>query len=300
MSKNSDRILAELARSEERLRLALDGTGLGLWDWNIVTGEVHFDSAWCQMLGYEAGEIEPHVSSWERLIHPDELPRCLVALERHLRGETAVHDMEHRLLCKDGSWKWVHTRGRVCQRDANGLALRAAGTHRDISQQKEAEEQAHLLATTDPLTGLANRRQLAAVFDVMAARARRANISSIAVLVLDLDRFKEINDNHGHHIGDALLCSVAQRLRTEIRAADLIARTGGDEFVVLLSDTDDLGAGTAAARIGMALGAPHDFGGFRLVCHASIGAASAPPYDLAALLAEADTRMYTTKRSRRH
>lgn len=292
-------VLAELRRSEERLRLALDGTGLGIWDWDITTGQVHFDDAWCRMLGFDPREIEPHVSSWERLVHPDELPRFLVTLDRHLRGETPAYDMEHRLQCKDGSWKWVHGRGRVCERSASGEPLRATGTHQDITKQKLAEEEARQLATTDPLTGLANRRQLAAVFEVVAARAKRKALSEIALMVIDLDFFKEANDAHGHQVGDAILCAVAQRLRAEVRAADVIARTGGDEFVVLLSDTNEQGAEVAAARVCLALLAPHDFGSFSVTCPGSIGVAAAPPFDLAELMAVADRRMYDAKRARR-
>ena len=132
--------LVALRQSEERLKLALRGAALGLWDWNIQTGEVFYSDRWIDMLGYLREELASDYAQWERLVHPDDLPVVLTTLQAHLTGETPYYEVEHRLLTRAGGWKWVWSSGSVWQRDAAGLPLRAAGTHQDISLRKELEE----------------------------------------------------------------------------------------------------------------------------------------------------------------
>lgn len=129
------------SKREERLMLALDGARDGIWDWNILTGEVDFDVHWAQMLGYELSEIECTVESWSKLVHPDDMPEVERVLGAHLAGETEFYETEHRLLTKEGTWKWILDRGRVLERDAEGKPTRAAGTHKDIHDRKELELQ---------------------------------------------------------------------------------------------------------------------------------------------------------------
>ncbi|MFZ5788988.1 MAG: PAS domain S-box protein, partial [Acidobacteriota bacterium] len=129
-----------LAEAEERHKLALEGGGLGSWDWNVVTGAVVFNERWAEMLGYTLDEIEPDVTVWEGLLHPDDRQRVAEVLEAHLRGETPHYETEHRLRHKTGGWVWVLDRGRVIERDAHGRALRACGTHLDITERRRAEQ----------------------------------------------------------------------------------------------------------------------------------------------------------------
>jgi PAS domain S-box-containing protein len=130
-----------LRTSERRLAYALDAANDGLWDWNIPTGEAYFSPRWCRMLGHEPAELEGHVSTWQRLVHPDDAPAAFAALEAHLRGETAQYQTEHRLRAKDGSWRWILDRGRIVERDATGAPLRMTGTHVDLTLQRaQAEE----------------------------------------------------------------------------------------------------------------------------------------------------------------
>jgi len=129
-----------LRESEERLSLALQGADLGTWDWNVQTGEVTFDKRWAEMLGYRLDEIEPHLRSWEKLVHPDELAAIEEVLDEHLKGKTPFYETEHRLQHKSGDWIWVLDIGRVIKRDENGKPLRACGTHLDITKRKQAEE----------------------------------------------------------------------------------------------------------------------------------------------------------------
>jgi PAS domain S-box-containing protein len=133
--------LAAQAEADQRVRLALSGGDLGLWDWHIPSGQVVFNERWCAMLGYDLSEVEPHVDSWGGLVHPDDWPVIKAALDPHLQGETALYECEHRMRHKDGGWVWILDRGKVVRRDAAGGALRAVGTHMDISGRKAAEQE---------------------------------------------------------------------------------------------------------------------------------------------------------------
>ncbi len=133
------RSLQALTESEQRLGLSLMGADLGLWDWNIVTGAVHYSERWASMLGYTAQEITPDYSGWEQRVHPEDLPRVLKNLDAHLAGVSPCYEVEHRLLTKAGDWRWVLARGKVLERDLAGKPLRAAGTHMDITRQKGLE-----------------------------------------------------------------------------------------------------------------------------------------------------------------
>ncbi|HMQ51935.1 MAG TPA: PAS domain-containing protein, partial [Anaerolineae bacterium] len=132
---------AALQASEIRLELALQGAELGTWDWQVQTGEVIFDERWAEMLGYKLDEVEPTVSGWQKLMHPDDIPAVMATLTDHLEGRTLIYQTEHRLRAKSGEWKWVLDTGKVFERDSEGKPLRATGTHQDITQRKEMEQQ---------------------------------------------------------------------------------------------------------------------------------------------------------------
>jgi PAS domain S-box-containing protein len=127
---------AELLRSEQRLNLVLEATGSGAWDWNIQTGDVYFSPYWISSLGYISGEVAPRVTSWERLVHPDDMPRVRQALAEHFAGRTATYECVVRLRKADGSWRWNLDRGRVVARTAAGEPLRMVGTDSDLSEQR--------------------------------------------------------------------------------------------------------------------------------------------------------------------
>jgi PAS domain S-box-containing protein len=134
------KIEEEAKRSQERLRLALEAGNLGLWDWHIPTGAVHFGGNWASMLGYQPDDIEPQVRSWETLVHPDDRAEVERELANHLEGKTPVYEVEHRLRTKSGSWIWILDRGRVVERDAQGKAIRAVGIHADVHEQRMIRE----------------------------------------------------------------------------------------------------------------------------------------------------------------
>ena len=149
----------ELRTSRERMDLALRGADLGTWDWSVRTDRVIFDEPWAQMLGYTLDELAPQVSTWERLVHPDDLPRIKEVLNQHLEGHTDSYETEHRLRHKSGRWVWVLDKGRVIERDRDGKPLRACGTHLDITARKQAETA--LMAYQRRLRSLASELSLA-------------------------------------------------------------------------------------------------------------------------------------------
>ena len=128
-------------RDNPVVRELLEASNDGFWDWNIATGEVYFSKRWAEMLGYEQDEIDPHVRSWEKIVHPDDMPHVMEVLQKHLNGETDYYETEHRVLTKNGEWKWILDRGRVICRDAHGTPLRASGSHTDITEKKRHEQE---------------------------------------------------------------------------------------------------------------------------------------------------------------
>jgi len=129
----------QLEESEFRWKFAVDGRGDGLWDWNIDTNEVYFSKAWKEMFGFKEDEIQGSLEEWEKRVHLDDLKKVYEDINSHIKGETEVYSNEHRVKCKDGSYKWIHDRGIVVQRDENGKPNRIIGTHTDISERKETE-----------------------------------------------------------------------------------------------------------------------------------------------------------------
>lgn len=226
-----------LAESEFRWKFATEGSGDGLWDWDITNNKVFFSSNWKKMLGYSDDEISNSLNEWERLVHPEDWEDTMAKVKQHLEGKTPTYNSEHRLLCKNGKYKWILDRGLVVSRDEQGKPLRAIGTHTDITERKHMEELIRQQALYDTLTKLPNRRLLVDRLTLAMSVSKRTGYHG-AVLFLDLDNFKPLNDTHGHEAGDLLLIEVANRLKHYVRESDTVARMGGDEFVVVLAQLD--------------------------------------------------------------
>lgn len=224
----------ELQREHEYLENIVEGTRAGTWSWNIQTGETVYNERWAEMVGYTLGELEPvSIETWQSLSHPDDLERSAQLLEKHFSGEDDFYECEVRMRHKDGHWIWVQDRGRVASWQADGQPLEMYGTHLEITEVKEYQEQLQRIAHYDMLTGLPNRVLL---FDRLglALEHTRKERRDLAVFFIDLDGFKEVNDEHGHDAGDFLLVEIANRLASVLRAEDTLARLGGDEFVAVL------------------------------------------------------------------
>ena len=291
-----------LRESEERWKFALEGAGDGVWDWNIPVDKVIFSNRYKELHGYTDEDIASNEDVWEQRIHPDDRARVASDIHAYLGDQTGAYVNEHRVICKDGSIKWVLARGMVVNRDAEGNPLRMIGTHADITDRKMAEERVHHLAHYDALTDLPNRSLIHDRLQQAAIKARR-NKTRMAVMFLDLDKFKPVNDTYGHDIGDLLLKEVAKRLLDCVRESDTVARIGGDEFVVLLPTVDqDHDAIVVAGKILAELNQPFIIGELVLDISSSIGIAVYPEHgdDEKLLLINADIAMYHAKKHGRN
>lgn len=418
-------ITAELLRENEmRWSLALDSGNYSVWDWDLPTGRVMLSKRGKQMFGFADDEIGDGISDWAARLHPDDEERVRADLKRMLRGETLEAPTEFRVLHKDGSWRWILTRGTVARRNRAGRASRMVGTHVDTTERREREEALRLAATVfeisdegvivtnanneiisvnsafstitgytpqevigrnpkllsaktqpkafyqsmwqaladtgswqgevlnrrkngevyvewlsikriadangqqvrhvavfsdittrkaeerriqhlalhDALTDLPNRALLAERLAQAITRAQREG-EHLGLLYFDLDKFKPVNDQYGHDVGDGLLKEAAQRVGQCVRASDTVARVGGDEFVVLLVPVQEAGDALAVAeKIRAAIDAPFDIAGHTLEVEVSIGVAIYPEHgsDEATLTQHADAAMYQAKRSGRN
>jgi diguanylate cyclase (GGDEF)-like protein/PAS domain S-box-containing protein len=260
-----------LKESEERYFLAARGANDGLWDWNIKKGEIYYSPRWKAMLGYLDHEIAATPDEWINRIHPDDRDSVVYALTNHINNKTPHFQSEHRILHRDGTYRWMLVRG-MAVRNADAIAYRMAGSQTDITARKNAEEQLVHDAFHDLLTGLPNRALFLDRLDRTIEYHQRNSEFSFAVLFLDLDRFKIINDSLGHAVGDQLLIEISKVLKTCMRSSDTVARFGGDEFVVLLNDIHDVqNAVKVVHHIQEVLSKPFRVGNNRVFTSASIG-----------------------------
>ena len=246
----------QLLESEHRLKLAMEGSRLALWDFDLISGMVYLSETWSELIGgprqetvYPASELLAHLP-------PDDAVRARLALHAAWKGETDDFKVEHRFENLAGALVWFVSQGRVTARNADGRVTRMVGVARDIGERKAAELEIERLAFYDALTELPNRRLLMDRLTQAALESRRRH-QYYALLFIDLDSFKGLNDSLGHAQGDALLREVADRLRSCVRDSDTVARLGGDEFVVLLGDLGGqaVQAADAAESLGMKINA---------------------------------------------
>lgn len=290
---------AELAlrESKERYELASLGANDGLWDWNLITKETYFSSRWKSMLGCDEHEVANTPDEWFNRIHPDDLEQVKSELTAHLEGRTPHFEHDYRMRHNDGTYRWMLTRGLLVQ-DASGKGKRIAGSLTDITKRKLAEERLLHDAFHDALTNLPNRALFMDRLGRSILHGRRRPAYLFAVLFMDLDRFKIVNDSLGHAAGDQLLIQVSKRVERCLRPGDTVARLGGDEFAILLDDIKGFSDATRVAdRIRLELAVSFYVDGREVFTSASIGIAfSTTGYNRPEeVLRDADTAMYRAK-----
>ena len=287
----------ELRETEARWKLALDSTGDGVWDWDIVTGVELFSKRFMEMYGFAEGELASRTHEFDARTHPDDIEKLLRNRQAHLDGLMPTYINEHRIQCKDGSWKWILSRGMVISRDAHGKPLRMIGTHTDITGRKHSEALIWQQANFDALTGLPNRRMLRDRLEQEMKKSRREG-RLLAILFIDLDHFKEVNDTLGHDKGDLLLVEAARRIHDCVRETDTVGRMGGDEFTVVLSElSDSASAERIIHKILEAMTAVFQLGDEQVFVSASIGITVYPAdaTEVENLYKNADQALYVAK-----
>jgi len=289
----------ELLRSDNRYALATRGSNDGIWDWDLRTDALHVSERFHEIVGLGGGN-HVHDGGWhflQQLIDPDDRGRVQAAYRRHLSGSSANFSVDFRAFHGAGRLVWVNWRGVAEFED--GVAVRMAGSLSDLAERG---------SSYDALTNLPGRPlfrdRLAHAIALHRNEAGngdevpvRGGTTMFAVLLLDLNRFKAVNDTLGHHVGDQLLQQVARRLESCVRTGDLVARMSGDEFNVLLESIDPAEAADRARQIAVALEAPYEIGAHVVTSGASIGLVSSES-GLATIddyLRAADAAMYRAK-----
>ncbi|SDV04078.1 diguanylate cyclase domain-containing protein [Pseudomonas mucidolens] len=297
----------------------------GIWDWNANTGFVYRNPGWYEMLGYAHHSLENNVFTWENVIHPDDYPRVMKAFDDYINRHTPHYQAEYRCRKKDGTWLWIEDRGYVIARNADGSMSRMVGAQRSIQARKRSLEQLERrnqslealvaertrelsrvnqqlqlqldenrsLAERDTLTRIANRYRLEKVLLEECDRAQRFRLP-LSLIAMDIDDFKPINDRHGHAVGDATLLQVVEHLERCVGQDDLLARWGGDEFMLILPKSTVETARLLAERVRQEILDLPSIGEFKVTL--SLGVVQRHDNEApATLMARADQALYQSK-----
>lgn len=302
--------VTEYRDQQQLLTLAIDSASLGVWQWDLEDEVVRCNPRLMSLIGHPEKEPVLPMEFWNQLIHPEDLQGLRWAIRTNLKDSERPLHWEARLQHSSGRWMWCMFSGTVVARDAEGQALRMAGIVYDINVHKDLEEQLRSQAHTDMLTQLPNRVELLNRVEMVIDRVRQTPDQKFALLFMDFDRFKQVNDTLGHNVGDELLRQIARRIEGSLRPGDamanapqqIAARLGGDEFVVLLNHMrSDADAERVATRLLEVLSEPYDIGPHRVRSTASIGIVTTEHMseDADSMLRDADIAMYEAKRQGR-
>lgn len=304
--------LTDLRAQQRLLTLAVDGAGLGTWQWDVASGAMQCNDRMLDMMGYQREDIVMHIDGWHALIHPEDLQHWTAAVLAQVRDSAVALRMSLRIRQGTGRWVWIMLVGAVVDRSIHGNALRMAGVALDVQAQKAMEQELRAAARTDVLTQLPNRSAALAAIELAIQRRKAQPGYHFAVLFMDFDRFKQVNDTLGHGVGDDLLRQIAARLQQSLRPGDsllhtsdfahMAARIGGDEFVVVLDDIrGDLDAEIVASRLIDVLSMPYTVGANKVNSSVSIGIVTSThaAEDADGALRDADIAMYEAKRTGR-
>ncbi|PMU12350.1 MULTISPECIES: sensor domain-containing diguanylate cyclase [unclassified Pseudomonas] len=311
--------------NEDMLHTILELVSDGIWDWNANTGFVYRNPGWYEMLGYPPHSLNNNVLTWENVIHPDDYPQVMALFDDYLSERAPGYQAEYRCRMQDGSYTWIEDRGYVLARNADGSVARMVGAHRSIDDKKRLYEalerrnqsleaiveertrelsrvnqqlqiqleENRKLAETDSLTSIANRYLLEKALPQECERAQRFR-QPLSLIAMDIDDFKNINDHYGHALGDAALVRVVDSVKHCVREGDLLARWGGDEFILILPNTPLADARALAERIRHGLASLLPVGDFPVTM--SFGVVQRfDEEQQTGLLARADQALYRSK-----
>ena len=242
---SSEVAVQDAPTAQEHLQIVELATNDGIWYWDRERDRMHFSARWKELLGFGETDIGSSSQEWFGRIHPSDTSRVQLEIYSHICGETDRFESRHRLLDASGDYRWVFARGLAVRNDS-GAVVRIGGSLTDVSLLTEAQDRLASEVMHDELTRLPNRAYFMEVVERATVRTARREGYQFAVLFVDLDGFKEVNDSRGHAVGDELLIAVARKLETCVRPGDVVARLGGDEFTILL---DDIESGSDATRI---------------------------------------------------
>ena len=286
----------ELNEQEERWKVVLDYIVGGIWDWDLESDKIHISNQWKELLGYDGEEVDDELVFFFALIHPADKERFRRSISDYLNKVEPVFKSDIRLQCKDGTYRWFLYRGHAIW-DSQGKSVRLIGIHTDITDHKQQLMNLEKMALYDNLTRLPNRVLFYDFTEkMMAATQRSAN--KIGILFLDLDNFKVINDTYGHHVGDNVLKHIAGKLKSLIRPMDVIARFGGDEFMLAINSIQsENGLGLIVQRLRAGISEPFILNEQEFKIDFSLGASIYPDNGdkLDTLLKIADKKMYDEK-----
>ncbi|MEM6995004.1 MAG: EAL domain-containing protein, partial [Myxococcota bacterium] len=265
---------ARLAAVQSRFDLAVAGARDGIWEWNLETGDAYFSARWKQVLGYGAEELSPSVEEWFNRVHPHDLARLRDDLQAAREEPDRVHELEHRLLGRDGRYCWVLSRGAVL-RDSTGRAIRMAGSMTDTSSMRERVAEIREASRYDAVTHLPRQDLFMEKLARGIELVREHSDYLFAVLVVEVDRFRAIAEGIGRQTSDTLLAQLAQRLHGCVEEEDVVARFEGARFSILLSGLEDTSEGTRVAeRVHRVMERPFDAAGEPIYLTVNIGMTS--------------------------
>lgn len=228
-----------LALSEQRYELAVEGADCGIWDWDVENDIYYLSAKWKNYLGYENHEIQNTFYGFINIVHPEDKEETILKIEAYISGKTDYYENVYRMICKNGEERWILSKAKAIK-DSKGQNIRMAGSHTDITDQKLIQNELKSLAYYDMLTELPNRLSFeVTINDLINDIKKEDSNKKFALVYMDIDNFKHINDTLGHFSGDLLLKYVANILKNEVKAPDFIARLGGDEFAIVFKDIED-------------------------------------------------------------
>ncbi len=292
----------ELLRTQRMLELALESGNIATYTADFRTGEVYVDERYMTQLGYDPGQIAVTYDWWQARVHPRDLASFSDQTQQVMYGGLDDFTAEYRFRHQDGHWVWLQDHARVYDRDPDGVALAASGLRIDVTRRKEAELKLAYHAEHDPLTDLLNRRGMWRAIRRVHAQSLR-NRRAHCIAILDLDFFKRINDEFGHIVGDGLLQQIARLLRENTREADWVGRWGGEEFLLLMPDSDIAQSRGFIERLRVQIQASHfqvDAHPLRITASAGIASCRFEEDSQDEVVNRADRALYTAKNAGRN